>query len=118
MVTDIASRPMPPEEALRIVELSDRKDHFPSQLSGGEQQRVAIARALVIQPSIILADEPTGNLDEQLGWEIFTLLKEINTKGATVLVATHQHTIPQKFRKRRVSLEKGRIVYDDGRRGS
>jgi cell division transport system ATP-binding protein len=67
----------------------------------------------VNRPSILLADEPTGNLDEQLGWEIFTLLKEINAYGATVLVATHQQGIPKKVHRRRISLEKGKIIYDE-----
>ncbi len=101
------------QEVLRSVGLGHRADTYPIQLSGGEQQRVAIARALVNRPSILLADEPTGNLDEQLGWEIFTLLKEINAYGATVLVATHQQGIPKKVHRRRISLEKGKIIYDE-----
>lgn len=101
------------QEVLRSVGLGHRADTYPIQLSGGEQQRVAIARALVNRPSILLADEPTGNLDEQLGWEIFALLKEINAYGATVLVATHQQGIPKKVHRRSISLEKGKIIYDE-----
>ena len=100
-------------EVLRSVGLGHRADSYPIHLSGGEKQRVAIARALVNRPSILLADEPTGNLDEQTGWEIFTLIKEINAYGATVLVATHQQGIPKKVNRRRISLEKGKIIYDE-----
>jgi cell division transport system ATP-binding protein len=67
----------------------------------------------VTQPAVLLADEPTGNLDERLGWEIFELLKEINTRGATIVVATHRQEIAEKSRRRRICLEKGRIVYDE-----
>jgi cell division transport system ATP-binding protein len=100
-------------EVLRSVGLAHRTDTYPIQFSRGEQQRVAIARALVNQPTILLADEPTGNLDEHLGLEIFTLLKEINTLGATIIVATHQQRIAEKVRRRKISLEKGRIMHDD-----
>ena len=100
-------------EVLRSVGLGHRAGNSPIRLSRGEQQRVAIARALVNQPAILLADEPTGNLDEQLGWEIFSLLKEINTRGATIVVATHQQGIAEKSRRRKICLEKGRIIYDE-----
>ncbi len=100
-------------ETLRAVGLGHRVETYPVQLSGGEQQRVTIARALVTQPTILLADEPTGNLDERLGWGIFELLKEINTRGATIVVATHQQGVAEKSRRRRICLEKGRIIYDE-----
>jgi cell division transport system ATP-binding protein len=102
------------QEVLRSVGLGHHEEIYSTELSGGEQQRVAIARALANRPSILLADEPTGNLDEHLGWEIFGLLKQINAYGVTVLVATHQRGVSEKFRRRRISLEKGRIVYDEG----
>jgi cell division transport system ATP-binding protein len=100
-------------EVLRSVGLGYRADTYPIRLSRGEQQRVAIARALVNQPAILLADEPTGNLEEQTGWEIFNLLKDINTRGATIMVATHQEKIAERVRRRNIRLEKGRITHDD-----
>jgi len=91
----------------------DKKDHLtPLKLSGGEQQRVAIARALVNEPQILLADEPTGNLDPQAGQEVFRLFKDINMKGTTVLVATHDWETVQKMQRRIVAMERGKIVSD------
>jgi cell division transport system ATP-binding protein len=91
----------------------DAKDHLlPPKLSGGEQQRVAIARALVNEPQILLADEPTGNLDPQSGQDIFRLFKEINMKGTTVLVATHDWETVHKMQRRIVAMERGRITND------
>ncbi|MHB8844924.1 MAG: cell division ATP-binding protein FtsE [Nitrospirota bacterium] len=91
----------------------DKKDHLtPLKLSGGEQQRVAIARALVNEPQILLADEPTGNLDPQAGQDVFRLFKEINMKGTSVLVATHDWETVQKMQRRIVSMERGKIVHD------
>jgi cell division transport system ATP-binding protein len=101
------------QEVLRSVGLAYRGEIYPIQLSRGEQQRVSIARALVNQPAILLADEPTGNLDERLGLEIFALLKEINTRGATIIVATHQQRIAETIQRRTICLEKGRITHDD-----
>ncbi|WP_242637535.1 ABC transporter ATP-binding protein [Desulfobacter hydrogenophilus] len=90
LVTEIASDPMDPEEALGLVGLRDRADHFPSQLSGGEQQRVAIARAVAKQPTVLFCDEPTGALDSTTGRTVLQVLKDINeTLGATVLIVTH-----------------------------
>lgn len=109
-----------PEEALRLVEevleevdLLDHKDKFPVQLSGGELQRVAIARALVLSPEIILADEPTGNLDNDTSWEIVNILTDINKKGTTIIMATHNEDIIKTLDKRVVYIEKGRIVKDE-----
>ena len=90
LVTEIASDPMDPEEALGLVGLRDRADHFPSQLSGGEQQRVAIARAVAKQPTVLFCDEPTGALDSTTGRTVLQVLKDINENlGATVLIVTH-----------------------------
>jgi cell division transport system ATP-binding protein len=91
----------------------DNKDHLtPPKLSGGEQQRVAIARALVNEPQILLADEPTGNLDPQSGQEVFRLFKDINMKGTTVLVATHDWETVRKMQRRIVAMERGKITTD------
>ncbi len=95
--------------ALNRVGLGDRVDHEPNQLSGGEQQRVAIARALANQPTIILADEPTGNLDTRTSVEILTVFQELNEQGITVLVVTHEKDI-SRYAKRVVQLRDGRVV--------
>ncbi len=97
---------------LSLVGLAAKYKSFPRQLSGGEQQRVAIARALVNNPKILLADEPTGNLDNKNAWEIFKLLDEINKKGTTVLVVTHNMEIVKAMRKRVISMKNGIIVDD------
>lgn len=90
LVTEIASNPMDPDEALALVGLSERTDHFPAQLSGGEQQRVAIARAIAKQPDVLFCDEPTGALDSSTGRAVLHVLKDVNEKlGATVLIVTH-----------------------------
>ena len=93
LVTDIASRPMQPEDALAKVGLADRLDHFPSQLSGGEQQRVAIARAIAKQPEVLLCDEPTGALDSRTGVEIMELFKSLHAEGQTVILITHNQEL-------------------------
>ena len=97
---------------LQLVGLEQKADRYPGQLSGGEQQRVAIARALVNNPSMIIADEPTGNLDPQRSLEIMMLLERINELGTTVLVVTHEEELVNKFTKRVVAIQNGRILSD------
>jgi cell division transport system ATP-binding protein len=114
-VTDGALRHLRPkvEEVLSIVGLEGKDKKFPDELSGGEQQRVAIARALVHDPTIFLADEPTGNLDPATSWEILQLLLQINARGTTVLMATHNREIVDVMRRRVIAIEGGRIVRDE-----
>ena len=97
---------------LRRLGLQHRQEALPDALSGGEQQRVAIARALAYQPRLILADEPTGNLDADLASELLSLLCDINYQGATVVVATHDHTVLESIPARTVVLHQGQISYD------
>jgi cell division transport system ATP-binding protein len=101
------------EETLWIVGLEDKLTKFPDELSGGEQQRVAIARALVHRPRIFLADEPTGNLDPDTSWGIVQLLLQINHRGTTVLMATHNREIVDLVRRRVIAVENGRVVRDE-----
>jgi cell division transport system ATP-binding protein len=101
------------EEALKNVDLEKKHKLFPIQLSGGELQRVGIARAIVMEPDVLIADEPTGNLDPKSGGEILKLVKEINLAGTTVLVATHNVEIVNQFNERVIQLDKGRIVSDE-----
>lgn len=98
--------------ALKMVGLQHKLSSYPLQLSGGEQQRVAIARALVNDPLVLLADEPTGNLDPDLAAEIMALFERINGQGTTVLVATHDRSLIQRMRKRVLGLEHGRLAFD------
>ena len=98
---------------LSMVGLAAKYKSYPRQLSGGEQQRVAIARALVNEPKILLADEPTGNLDNRNAWEIMKLLDEINQKGTTVLVVTHNQEIVKEMKKRVITMKKGVVVSDE-----
>lgn len=98
---------------LELVGLENKSRRHPGELSGGEQQRVAIARALVNNPSMIIADEPTGNLDPARSYEIMLLLEEINNLGTTVLVVTHERELVDRFSKRVVAIENGRIISDE-----
>ena len=102
-------------QMLSLVGLAAKYRSFPRELSGGEQQRVAIARALVNQPNILLADEPTGNLDNNNAWEIMKLLEEINEKGTTVIVVTHNLEIVKVMKKRVITIKKGVLVSDTKR---
>jgi cell division transport system ATP-binding protein len=95
-----------------MVGLAAKYRSFPRQLSGGEQQRVAIARALVNNPRILLADEPTGNLDNNNAWEIMNLLEMINSRGTTVVVVTHNMDIVQAMGKRVITIQKGTVISD------
>ncbi|MCF1635154.1 cell division ATP-binding protein FtsE [Streptococcus gallolyticus] len=100
-------------EVLDLVGLKHKMRSFPDQLSGGEQQRVAIARAIVNNPKVLIADEPTGNLDPEISWEIMQLLERINLQGTTVLMATHNKQIVDNLRHRVIAIEDGRIVRDE-----
>jgi cell division transport system ATP-binding protein len=97
---------------LGLVGLSSKANQHPNQLSGGEQQRVAIARALANNPSVIIADEPTGNLDPDRSLEIMSLLEKINSMGTTILVVTHERELVNRFDKRVIAIESGRIISD------
>ena len=101
------------DRALALVGLTPRRRHFPRELSGGEQQRTAIARALVMRPKILVADEPTGNLDPVTTWEIIKLLVRVNELGTTVIVATHNAEIVNALRRRVVHLDHGRVIRDE-----
>lgn len=98
---------------LSLVGLTDKYKAYPGELSGGQQQRVALARALVNNPVILLADEPTGNLDPKNSWEIMTLLEEINKRGTTVVVVTHNQEIVDRMQKRVITLKNGRVISDE-----
>jgi len=104
-------------QVLTLVGLSEKYRSVPKELSGGEQQRVALARALVNNPSILLADEPTGNLDPKNSWEIMKLLEEINRRGTTVVVVTHNREIVDAMQKRVITMNKGVIVSDEEKGG-
>jgi putative ABC transport system ATP-binding protein len=112
LVTDIATNPMEPEHALELVGLGERMDHFPSQLSGGEQQRVAIARAIAKQPQVLLCDEPTGSLDAVTGVQVLAVLDRINRElGTTTAVITHNASVSQ-MADRVITLADGLIQSD------
>ncbi len=102
-------------QVLELVGLMDKAWHFPHELSGGEKQRVAIARAIVVRPDVIIADEPTGNLDPLNTWDIIHLLEKVNSLGTTVILATHDKEIINSLRRRVVTLEKGKLVRDEER---
>ena len=102
---------------LDFIGLSGKAKMYPNELSGGEQQRVALARALVNNPSMLIADEPTGNLDPETAWDIMNLLNDINLRGTTVVVATHAKDIVDQMRKRVIEINKGTIVRDDKKGG-
>ena len=98
---------------ISLVGLQDKSNSYPNQLSGGEQQRVAIARALVNDPQLIIADEPTGNIDPELSYEIVDLLKGINECGTTILMVTHEHDLVRHFGGRIINIDAGEIVFDE-----
>lgn len=98
---------------LELVDLADKASHFPNQLSGGEAQRVAIARAIVNQPDVVIADEPTGNLDPVNTFEIVQILKKINDLGTTVILTTHNKGVIDALKKRVITIDRGRIIRDD-----
>lgn len=102
---------------LSMVDLSRKASHFPDQLSGGEHQRVAIARAIVNNPPVLIADEPTGNLDPDTAWEIMKVLSDINTGGTTILMATHAKDIVNMMKKRVIVIEDGELVRDEEKGG-
>jgi len=104
-------------QLLALVGLADKASSYPKELSGGEQQRVALARALANNPPVLLADEPTGNLDPKNAWELMKLLEEINLRGTTVVVVTHNKEIVEKMQKRVVSMSNGVIVSDESKGG-
>ena len=97
---------------LSLVGLANKAKCKPDELSGGEQQRVALARALVNSPSLIIADEPTGNIDPELSFEIVDLLNEINKLGVTIVMVTHEHDLEQQFNRRVITIEKGEVIRD------
>lgn len=100
-------------QILSLVGIGTKADKYPNELSAGEQQRVAIARAIVNNPKILIADEPTGNLDPETAWEIMLLLEQINQRGTTIVMVTHAKDIVDRMNKRVIAIEKGRIVRDD-----
>ncbi|MBX9968588.1 cell division ATP-binding protein FtsE [Priestia aryabhattai] len=102
-------------EVLELVKLKGKMDSFPDELSGGEQQRVSIARSIVNSPKVVIADEPTGNLDPETSWEIMDIFEEINKHGTTILMATHNREIVNTIRKRVIAIENGNVVRDEVR---
>ncbi|NLP51246.1 cell division ATP-binding protein FtsE [Bacillus sp. RO1] len=99
-------------EVLDLVKLKHKARHLPNELSGGEQQRISIARSIVNNPKVMIADEPTGNLDPDTSWEIMSIFEEINEKGTTIVMATHNREIVNTIKKRVIAIENGKIVRD------
>ena len=113
LVTELSSNPMTPEEALELVGLSDRKDHFPAQLSGGEQQRVSIARAIAKRPDVLLCDEPTGALDFKTGRVVLEAIEKVNRElGTTTVIITHNASITG-MADRIITMRDGTILSDE-----
>lgn len=112
LASQICKHPLDAGTVLEQVGLGHRLDNFPAQLSGGEQQRVALARALVHSPQLIIADEPTGNIDPELSVEMMGLLSAINSVGITVVVVTHEHELARRFSKRVIRIDHGSVVGD------
>jgi len=110
LITDIASNPMPPEEALDLVDMGNRMDHFPSQLSGGEQQRVAIARAIAKRPEVLLCDEPTGALDVKTGVTVLEAIERVNRELGTLAVIITHNAVIAEMADRVIHLSSGRIT--------
>jgi cell division transport system ATP-binding protein len=102
-------------DVLDLVKLKHKARNLPDELSGGEQQRVSIARSIVNAPSVMIADEPTGNLDPDTSWEIMNIFEEINNRGTTIVMATHNREIVNKIKKRVIAIESGKIVRDQVR---
>ena len=100
-------------QILSLVGISDKAHKYPDELSAGEQQRVAIARAIVNNPTVLIADEPTGNLDPNTAWEIMDLLEQINLRGTTIVMVTHAKDIVDRMKKRVIAIERGKIVRDE-----
>ena len=100
---------------LDLVGLRKRAHAYPTELSGGEQQRIAIARAIVNDPILLIADEPTGNLDPETSWEIMDIFREVNKSGTTIVMATHDREIVDEMEKRVIAIEHGHIVRDDAK---
>ena len=98
---------------LELMELQDKARKYPMELSGGEQQRVALARALVNDPPLIIADEPTGNIDPEFSYEIVEMLRAINKCGTTIVMVTHEHDMVKYFGGRTINIEDGLVVFDD-----
>ena len=117
LALQICKDPLDARTVLEEVGLRERLTNFPAQLSGGEQQRVALARALVNNPPLLLADEPTGNLDPKNSWEIMKLLEAINMRGTTVVVVTHNKEIVEKMQKRVITMSEGVIISDERKGG-
>ena len=113
LAMQICKHPLDASEVLEEVGLEERMNNFPAQLSGGEQQRVGLARALVNNPSLIIADEPTGNVDPNMSYEIVELLTEINRRGTTVIMVTHEHQLVRDFGRRVIMIENGTVVADN-----